>query len=88
LRQRKDVCAAFPYDVDMRPRVSGEWTIEETVRAHAGAVSTFVHLKLDCVGCRLARFCTLEEVSHWYGISLETLLERLGNPAGSAGPKE
>ena len=88
MRQRKDGCAAFPYDVGMRLRVSGEWTVEETIRGYADAVSTLVHLKVHCVGCRLARFCTLEEVSRWYGISLDVLLERLGNSVGLSSPEE
>ena len=65
----------------MRPQASGEWTVEETLRAGAQAVSTFVQLKTHCVGCRLARFCTLEEVSRWYGIPLDTLLDQLRHPA-------
>jgi hypothetical protein len=69
-------------------QVSKEWSVEETIRSCAGAVSAFIHLKTDCVGCRLARFCTLEEVSQWYGISLDTLLDRMRDPAALSGPEE
>jgi hybrid cluster-associated redox disulfide protein len=88
LRQRKDRSAAFPYDVSMRAEVSGECTVEETMRVCADAVSTFVRLKTHCVGCRLARFCTLEEVSRHYGIPLDSLLERLRNPAALSRSEE
>ena len=58
------------------------------MRACAEAVSTFVRLKTHCVGCRLARFCTLEEVSRHYGIPLEALLERLCSPVALSIPEE
>jgi hypothetical protein len=64
----------------MGPQLSGKSTVEETMRLCADAVSTFVRLKTHCVGCRLARFCTLEEVSRWYDIPLDTLLDRLRSP--------
>ena len=88
MRQRKDAQRVFPYDVSMRPQVSGEWTVEETIRIHAAAVSTFVQLKTHCVGCRLARFCTLQEVCRYYGIPLGALLERLRSPVASSIPEE
>jgi len=72
----------------MRPGVSGEWTVEETIRASSEAVSTFVQLKTHCVGCRLARFCTLEEVSGYYRIPLDALLERLGSPVALSSQEE
>jgi hybrid cluster-associated redox disulfide protein len=88
LRQRKDAWRVFPYDVSMRPQVSSDWTVEQTVHACAEAVPIFVRLKTHCVGCRLARFCTLEEVSRSYGMSLDTLMEQLRNPAAISSPEE
>jgi hybrid cluster-associated redox disulfide protein len=88
LRWRKDGSAAFPYDVGVKRQVSGEWTVEETIRDRASAVSAFIRLKMHCVGCQLARFCTLEEVSRWYSIPLATLLEQLGNRVPLSSPEE
>jgi hybrid cluster-associated redox disulfide protein len=36
----------------------------------------FITLHLDCVGCSMAKFCTLEELAGQYGLDLEALLTR------------
>jgi len=44
----------------------------------------FLEQNLDCVGCRMARFCTLEEVSRQYRLEVDSFLqsiyERISKP--------
>jgi hypothetical protein len=37
----------------------------------------FLDLHSDCIGCQMARFCSLEDVAMHYQLGLETLLTRL-----------
>jgi hybrid cluster-associated redox disulfide protein len=36
----------------------------------------FIAQHLDCIGCSMAKFCTLEEVAGHYGLDLQLLLTR------------
>jgi hybrid cluster-associated redox disulfide protein len=36
-------------------------------------------LRVDCVGCSMNRFCTLEELCTLYGLELEVILQNLQN---------
>ena len=57
---------------------------------HSAAV--FVAFKTGCVGCALARFCTLSEVAAVYDLQTEALLKRLAesipNPNQRRNPNE
>ena len=88
LRWRKEGLHKTLYDEYMAALVSKDWTVHQTLEAHPGTVSVFIRLKTDCVGCWLVRFCTLEEVSGYYGIPIEVLLESLQDPVPSIYPKE
>jgi hypothetical protein len=68
------------YDEDMIAHLSKDWTVQRVLEGDPGAVSTFIRLKTNCVGCWLARFCALDDVSGYYGIPIATLLETLQNP--------
>jgi hybrid cluster-associated redox disulfide protein len=47
-------------------------------------LSMFFEQNLDCVGCRMARFCTLEEVSRYYLLEadsfIQSIYERISKP--------
>jgi hybrid cluster-associated redox disulfide protein len=36
-------------------------------------------LRVDCIGCSMNRFCTLEELCALYGLELEAILHNLQN---------
>ena len=39
-------------------------------------------LRVDCIGCSMNRFCTLEELCALYGLKLEAVLQNLQNKMG------
>lgn len=49
-------------------------------------VSLLLELRVDCVGCSMNKFCTLEELCARYELDLESIQhriqERLQDPAG------
>ena len=42
-----------------------------------GAGSVFIALRMDCMGCVMARFCTLEGAAAQYRLDLAQLMARL-----------
>jgi hybrid cluster-associated redox disulfide protein len=51
--------------------------VEEVFRNSPDATRVFIKYHTDCVGCRLARFCTLEEVAKVYELDLDFFLNEL-----------
>ncbi len=60
---------------------SPDTTVEETLRISTGARAVFTSRRTACVGCYLARFCTLKDVAAAYNLSLDALLEELDQAA-------
>ena len=54
-----------------------DWTVEQVLKYYPPTAEMFIRLNIDCVGCRLDRFCTLEEVARDYCIVLDVLLAEL-----------
>lgn len=52
-------------------------TVEEVFQNVPQAGLIFTEYHTDCVGCRLARFCTLAEVANVYEINLLSFLDDL-----------
>ena len=40
-------------------------------------VSLLLELRVDCVGCSLNKFCTLEDLCRYYGLDLENTSKRI-----------
>jgi hypothetical protein len=57
--------------------------VEEVLERLPGAARAFVQRRTDCVGCHLARFCTLADVAEAYDLSLESLLQDLSSVSPS-----
>ncbi len=55
--------------------------VPEALAYASGASRIFIAHRTACVGCALARFCTLRDVALTYGLSLEALLAELENAA-------
>jgi len=36
-----------------------------------------IELRVDCIGCSLNRFCTLEDLCEYYELDLETVFNRI-----------
>lgn len=52
-------------------------TVDELLTAHPETAPIFLSLRTNCVGCHLARFCTLEDVAKDYQLPLQELLDKL-----------
>ena len=52
-------------------------SVEAVFKAAPNVGSVFIKHKTDCVGCFLARFCTLGEVANIYDLDLQSLLDDL-----------
>ena len=61
----------------MDVEISKDWTVDQVLKAHTQLAVVLLHWKTDCVGCRLDRFCTLEDVARNYGFDLEAFLKDL-----------
>ena len=68
--------------------LSKDWTVEQVLRSYPTTAEVFIRLKADCVGCRLDRYCTLEEVAQDYGLDLEKFLADLREAVSVIRPKE
>ena len=51
--------------------------VDALLRQVPQAVHIFISYHTDCIGCSLARFCTLEEVSQHYHLDLPHLIADL-----------
>ncbi len=60
---------------------SPDTTVAEALHVSGGASAIFSGHRTACVGCYLARFCTLSDVAAGYNLSLETLLGGLNGAA-------
>lgn len=77
LRQRKERLYKNRYYEIMIASFSKDWSVKQTLEQYPETISIFLRLKTNCIGCWLERFCTLEEVSGYYEIPIETLLDAM-----------
>jgi hybrid cluster-associated redox disulfide protein len=61
----------------MNASLTKDWTIQNFLQACPKAAQVFIRYKTDCIGCRLERFCTLEDVSSSYKLDVEDFLNAL-----------
>ena len=57
--------------------INASSTVDDVLRQVPGAAHVFITSHTDCIGCSLARFCTLEEVSQHYSLDLPHLIADL-----------
>ena len=72
----------------MNALLTKDWTVEEVLESYPQTADVFIRLKADCVGCRLEKFCTLEEVARDYGLILDDFLAYLQEAVSVIRPKE
>jgi hypothetical protein len=60
-----------------QPTVSPELTVAQVLGASDAIPMVFLQHRTACVGCCLARFCTLRDVAKTYELSLEVFLAEL-----------
>jgi hybrid cluster-associated redox disulfide protein len=52
-------------------------SVQEVLKEWPQSASVFTELKTACIGCYLARFCTLKEVAATYDLQAPALLKKL-----------
>jgi hybrid cluster-associated redox disulfide protein len=57
-----------------------QMTVEKLLADFPQTAGAFIALRTSCVGCHLARFCTLEDVARVYELPLHDLLGKLREP--------
>lgn len=77
MRLRKDLRVAFCYSVNMDVCISAKLTVDELLTTHPETATVLLSLRTSCVGCHLARFCTLEDVAKVYQLQLGDFLDTL-----------
>lgn len=51
--------------------------VADLLVASPPATAYFLELRLDCIGCSMNKFCTLQELCDHYDFDAETFLSRL-----------
>ncbi len=64
-------CLSFPPDM----------TVQQALAAAGGLSKVFTGHRTACVGCYLARFCTLSDVAKTYGLALDDFTAELEQAA-------
>jgi hybrid cluster-associated redox disulfide protein len=64
--------------------LASDQTVAQVLQQLPDAPQAFISLGMDCVGCHLMRFCTLEYAAQSYHIDLERLLMELKKVAEGA----
>ena len=66
----------------MEPQqISQGWTVFEILQKYPGTRQVFIEKKTLCLGCYVARFCSLREVARVYKLETETLVDEIRQAA-------
>lgn len=57
--------------------ISKDWTVEQAMKSGFQTASVFLRFKTDCVGCWMARFCTVDEAAQKYQLNIDDFLGAL-----------
>ena len=63
-------------------------TVAEILRDQPSAAMAFIRMRTACVGCALARFCTLDDVSTAYGIPTTALRRAIAQAVATERPSD
>jgi hypothetical protein len=79
LRQRKDGTGEKGYSVFTMSEYSEilNMSVADVLKSTPATTKFFISQHTDCVGCRLARFCTMEDVIKTYEFDEEKYLQEL-----------
>ena len=69
----------------MRKRVLAlDMTVEQVMNRWPDSVRVFLDFRMNCVGCPIAAFHSVEEAGREHGIDGHAILEKLRSVTGSA----
>lgn len=57
--------------------LSSKNLVADLLDASPLAVSLLLELRVDCVGCPMVRFCSLEELCAYYELDLDSVMRRI-----------
>jgi len=59
------------------PPLSPRSLVADLLASSTLTASAFLSLRVDCIGCFMNKFCTLEDVSRHYGLDMDVILDTL-----------
>ena len=66
----------------MEPQqISQNWTASDVLQKYPGSRQVFITRRMLCLGCYMARFCTLNDVAQIYSLEIETLVGEIQKAA-------
>lgn len=60
-----------------RPRITPHTLVAEALALGPEIALLFLEWRTECVGCSLVRFCTLEDVSRYYALDLDAMIQEI-----------
>lgn len=57
--------------------ISRHTLVAEVLDASPGLANLLLELRVDCIGCSMNKFCTLEDVCSHYDLDVENILRRV-----------
>jgi hypothetical protein len=71
------------------PLLSPSTLLADLLASSPLTARALLDLRVDCIGCSMNKFCTLEELCQHYGLEIETVMKRLRKgdpPSGNQTP--
>jgi hybrid cluster-associated redox disulfide protein len=59
------------------PRFSPQTSVADLLAASPRVASTLLNLRVDCIGCSMNHFCSLQEMCRQYGLELEAVMKQV-----------
>ncbi len=69
-------------------RMTADLTVEDVLQVWPETLRVFLHRRMACVGCEVARFHTVAEAARIYDVPAEMLLRELREGAGATPIRE
>jgi len=57
--------------------ISSTIPVADLLNRYPLAAFLLIELRVDCIGCSMNRFCTLEELCNYYELDLEKISDRI-----------
>lgn len=62
-------------------QISQSWTVFEILQKHPESSRIFIEKRTLCLGCYMARFCSLKDVAQVYSLEAEKLVQEIQQAA-------
>jgi hybrid cluster-associated redox disulfide protein len=71
------------------PPLSPRTLLADLLASSPLTARALLDLRVDCIGCSMNKFCTIEEICQHYGLEIEAVMKRLRKgdpPSGNQTP--